>query len=81
VLYTPTNTMIAIFISVSLLLGSQDAKQKDFDKIEAANSIEDMIEWMKYDVKNDNVDYIIGQSYVENLNDILIQIKQEDVQQ
>ena len=72
--------MIAIFISVSLLLGSQGTKQKDFDKIEAANSIEDMIEWMKYDVKNDNVDYIIGQSYVENLNDILIQIKQEDVQ-
>lgn len=73
--------MIAIFISVSLLLGSQGTKQKDFDKIEAANSIEDMIEWMKYDVKNDNVDYIIGQSYVENLNDILIQIKQEDVQE
>lgn len=72
--------MIAIFISVSLLIGSQGTKQKDFDKIEAANSIEDMIEWMKYDVKNDNVDYIIGQSYVENLNDILIQIKQEDVQ-
>jgi len=73
--------MIAIFISVSLLLGGQGTKQKDFDKIEAANSIEDMIEWMKYDVKNDNVDYIIGQSYVENLNDILIQIKQEDVQE
>lgn len=73
--------MIAIFISVSLLLGSQGTKQKDFDKIEAANSIEDMIEWMKYDVKNNNVDYIIGQSYVENLNDILIQIKQEDVQE
>ena len=73
--------MIAIFISVSLLLGSQNTKQKDFDKIEAANSIEDMIEWMKYDVKNNNVDYIIGQSYVENLNDILIQIKQEDVQE
>jgi len=73
--------MIAIFISVSLLLGSQNTKQEDFDKIEAANSIEDMIEWMKYDVKNDNVDYIIGQSYVENLNDILIQIKQEDVQE
>ena len=73
--------MIAIFISVSLLLGSQGTKQKDFDKIEAANSIEDMIEWMKYDVKNDNVDYIIGQSYVENLNDILIQIKKEDVQE
>ena len=73
--------MIAIFISVSLLLGSQNTKQKDFDKIEAVNSIEDMIEWMKYDVKNDNVDYIIGQSYVENLNDILIQIKQEDVQE
>ena len=73
--------MIAIFISVSLLLGSQNTKQEDFDKIEAVNSIEDMIEWMKYDVKNDNVDYIIGQSYVENLNDILIQIKKEDVQE
>lgn len=72
--------MIAIFISVSLLLGSQDTKQKDFDKIEAVNSIEDMIEWMQWDIKNQDVETQDVENYVENLNDILIQIKQEDVQ-
>ena len=51
--------MIAIFISVSLLLGSQGTKQKDFDKIEAVNSIENMIEWMKY-LKNIKIrDYLL----------------------
>ena len=73
--------MIAIFISVSLLLGSQDAKQKDFDKIEAVVSIEDMIEWMQWDIKNQDVETQDVENYIENLNDILIQIKQEDVQE
>jgi len=73
--------MIAIFISVSLLLGSQDAKQKDFDKIEAVDSIEDMIEWMQWDIKNQDVETQDVENYIENLNDILIQIKQEDVQE
>ena len=73
--------MIAIFISVSLLLGSQGTKQKDFNKIEAVNSIEDMIEWMQWDIENQDVETQDIENYVENLNDILIQIKQEDVQE
>jgi len=73
--------MIAIFISVSLLLGSQGTKQKDFDKIEAVNSIEDMIEWMQWDIENQDVETQDVENYVENLNDILIQIKQKDVQE
>ena len=73
--------MIAIFISISLLLGSQGAKQKDFDKIEAVNSIEDMIEWMQWDIENQDVETQDVENYVENLNDILIQIKQKDVQE
>jgi len=73
--------MIAIFISVSLLLGSQNARQNNFDKVEVANTMEDMIEWIEHDVKKDNVDHTVGQSYIENLNDILIQIKQENVQE
>jgi len=72
--------MIEILIAASLLLGSQDAKQEDFNKIETVNSIEDMIEWMENDIQNEDVDYVIGQSYVETLSDILIQIKKEDVQ-
>jgi len=70
--------MIAIFISVSLLLGSQNAKQKDFDKIEAVNSIEDMIEWMQWDIENQDVETQDVENYVENLNDILILINKED---
>ena len=70
--------MIAIFISVSLLLGSQNTKQKDFDKIEAVNSIEDMIEWMQWDVKNQDVETQDVENYIENLNDILILINKED---
>ena len=71
--------MIAIFISVSLLLGSQNAKQKDFDKIEAVNSIEDMIEWMQWDIENQDVETQDVENYVENLNDILILINKENV--
>tara|TARA_R110000764_G_C10695432_1_gene344434 strand:+ start:86 stop:304 length:219 start_codon:yes stop_codon:yes gene_type:complete len=70
--------MIAIFISVSLLLGGQNTKQKDFDKIEAVNSIEDMIEWMQWDVKNQDVETQDVENYIENLNDILILINKED---
>jgi len=71
--------MIAILISVSVLLGGQNTKQKDFDKIEAVNSIEDMIEWMQWDIKNQDVETQDVENYVENLNDILILINKEDV--
>ena len=45
------------------------------DHIEAINTLEDMIEWIKWDIKTDEVNYIVGQAYVENLQDLLFILK------
>ena len=38
-----------------------------------------MIEWMQWDIKNQDVETQDVENYVENLNDILILINKEDV--
>tara|TARA_R110002153_G_scaffold78937_1_gene201795 strand:+ start:278 stop:556 length:279 start_codon:yes stop_codon:yes gene_type:complete len=49
------------------------------DHIEAINTLEDMIEWIKSDIKTDEVNYIVGQSYVENLQDLLFVLKNKSI--
>tara|TARA_R110002050_G_scaffold276783_1_gene422162 strand:+ start:361 stop:642 length:282 start_codon:yes stop_codon:yes gene_type:complete len=49
------------------------------DHIEAVNTLEDMIEWIKSDIKTDEVNYIVGQAYVENLQDILFMLKNKSI--
>tara|TARA_R110000764_G_scaffold55483_1_gene121154 strand:+ start:236 stop:514 length:279 start_codon:yes stop_codon:yes gene_type:complete len=49
------------------------------DHIDAINTLEDMIEWIKSDVKTDEVNYIVGQSYVENLQDLLFVLKNKSI--
>ena len=49
------------------------------DHIEAINTLEDMIEWIKSDIKTDEVNYIVGQAYVENLQDILFMLKNKSI--
>ena len=43
--------------------------------IESINTVEDMIEWIRYDIKNDQVDYISAQGYVETLQTLLTRLK------
>jgi hypothetical protein len=49
------------------------------DHIEAINTLEDMIEWIKSDIKTDEVNYIVGQAYVENLQDLLFMLKNKSI--
>tara|TARA_R100000541_G_scaffold51523_1_gene59029 strand:- start:307 stop:564 length:258 start_codon:yes stop_codon:yes gene_type:complete len=37
---------------------------------EALNSVQDMKEWMKSDVDNDNIITDLGEFYIENLNEV-----------
>ena len=67
--------MKKIKLTVSaLLLGSMcysqcvnDSIIKRISYIESVNTIEDMIEWIRADIKTDLVRPEIGQMYVENL--------------
>ena len=49
------------------------------DHIEAINTLEDMIEWIKWDIETDEVNYIVGQTYVENLQDLLFILKNKSI--
>ena len=49
------------------------------DHIDAINTLEDMIEWIKSDIKTDEVNYIVGQAYVENLQDLLFILKNKSI--
>ncbi len=67
----------------SLLLGGicyaqqvpSDAQTRKIAYIESVNTIEDMIEWMRADVKTGAVRAEVGQSYVENLMSLLSRLE------
>ena len=42
---------------------------------EIVNTVEDMIEWISYDVENGKTDSIIADTYIDNLEQIIKEIK------
>ena len=52
-----------------------DSITKRIAYVESVNSVEDMIEWMRWDIKNDEIRAEIGQSYVENLYELLSRLE------
>ena len=52
-----------------------DALTKKIAYVESVNTIEDMIEWMQADIKNGLVRAEVGQSYVENLYELLSRLE------
>ena len=50
-----------------------------FDHLEAINTVEDMIEWMNSDIDNLTIDQEIGGAYVENLNDLLLRLRNKSI--
>jgi len=50
-----------------------------FDHLEAINTVEDMIEWMNSDIDNLTIDQEIGEAYVENLNDLLLRLRNKSI--
>ena len=49
------------------------------DHIDAINTIEDMIEWIESDTRENKVNYIVSQTYVENLQDLLFVLKNKSI--
>ena len=52
-----------------------DALTKQIAYIESVNTIEDMIEWMRWDIKTGAVEPEVGQSYVESLISLLSRLE------
>ena len=52
-----------------------DALTKKIAYIESKNTIEDMIEWMRWDIKTGAVQAEVGQSYVESLLSLLSRLE------
>jgi len=63
--------MIAILISVSLLIGSENAKKENFNKSKTIKSLNSLTEWIESDVNKDEVKPEVGGDYVENIKDII----------
>ena len=53
-----------------------DALTKKIAYIESVNTLEDMIEWMQADIKTGLVRAEVGQSYVENLYELLSRLEE-----
>ena len=49
------------------------------DHIEIINTIEDMIEWMNSDIDNLVIDQETGETYVNNLKDVLFRVKNRTI--
>jgi ABC-type enterochelin transport system ATPase subunit len=52
-----------------------DSITKQIAYIESVNTVEDMIEWMRWDIKTGAVQAEVGQSYVESLLSLLSRLE------
>jgi len=52
-----------------------DSITKQIAYIESVNSVEDMIDWMRWDIKTGAVQAEVGQSYVESLLSLLSRLE------
>ena len=50
-----------------------------YDHVEAVNTIEDLIEWITWDIKSDDIKPCIGMGYLENLDEALFRIKNKSI--
>ena len=49
------------------------------DHLEVINTIEDMIEWMNSDIDNLVIDQETGETYVNNLKEVLFRVKNRTI--
>ena len=52
-----------------------DSITKHIAYVESVNTVEDMVEWMRLDIKTGAVEPEVGQSYVESLLSLLSRLK------
>ena len=74
-------TVASILLSGICFAQVQDEKViiERIDHIEVINTIEDMIEWINSDIDNLVIDQETGETYVENLKDVLFRVKNRTI--
>ncbi len=74
-------TVASILLSGVVFAQTQDEKViiERTDHLEVINTIEDMIEWMNSDIDNLVIDQEIGETYVENLKEVLFRVKNRTI--
>ena len=74
-------TVASILLSGICFAQVQDEKViiERIDHLEVINTIEDMIEWMNSDIDNLVIDQEIGETYVENLKEVLFRVKNRTI--
>jgi|14BtaG_2_1085337.scaffolds.fasta_scaffold108253_2 hypothetical protein len=64
--------MIAIFISVSLLLGGKNVKKEKIETSQTVEQLEILTEWIERDVNRKEINAAVGGDYIENIKDVII---------
>ena len=74
-------TVASILLSGICFAQTQDEKViiEREDHLEVINTVEDMIEWMNSDIDNLVIDQQIGETYVENLKEVLFRVKNRTI--
>ena len=74
-------TVASILLSGICFAQTQDEKViiERVDHLEVINTVEDMIEWMNSDIDNLVIDQEIGETYVENLKEVLFRVKNKSI--
>ena len=74
-------TVASILLSGICFAQAQDEKViiERIDHIEVINTVEDMIEWIKADIKSGDIKPCIGVGYLENLNGVLFRVKNKTI--
>jgi len=74
-------TVASILLSGICFAQTQDEKViiERIDHLEVINTVEDMIEWMNSDIDNLVIDQEIGETYVENLKEVLFRVKNRTI--
>ena len=56
--------------AILITLSSFTSNKINLNLIEARNTTEDLIEWINQDIENGTINNDIGQTYIENLNEL-----------
>ena len=85
-IYTTNMKKVKLTVASILLSGICFAQVQDekviierTDHLEVINTIEDMIEWMNSDIDNLVIDQETGETYVNNLKDVLFRVKNRTI--
>ena len=64
-------SVVIVFWSIT---GCALKQMKHRDIVEASNTAEDMIEWIEHDLESGKIDTSIAETYISNLNEVIINL-------